>query len=247
MQEYDDFIEMCQRTFTPFAPIESPEFFFGRLTEIARIKQELKSAGRQLAIYGDRGIGKSSLAKVTPFFCKLDEANCYIARCTHESNYERIFGEILRRAGKRTLLDAIQSVTSSESGISKVVNTKKKSEQQHSFKSIPEVNSLSPGLILEQFEDENGLIIIDEFDVVEDTRTHRLLAETLKQFSDSRCPTRIIVVGVADSIDELFKAHSSISRCVGSIKLERMSQTSLYEIMQSDKFSTKSGWARIKG
>lgn len=43
-------------------PIQSIEHLFGREHELDRIEKALFAQGRHIFIYGDRGVGKSSLA-----------------------------------------------------------------------------------------------------------------------------------------------------------------------------------------
>jgi len=43
-------------------PIQSIEHLYGRAPELDRIEKALFAPGRHIFIYGDRGVGKSSLA-----------------------------------------------------------------------------------------------------------------------------------------------------------------------------------------
>jgi hypothetical protein len=49
-------------SFTPSDFIRTPERLFGRDKHLRTIERALNSAGRQIFIYGDRGVGKTSLA-----------------------------------------------------------------------------------------------------------------------------------------------------------------------------------------
>lgn len=58
--------EMLKQTLaehlTPSASIKTPEKLFGRNKNLKTIDRALNSSGRQIFVYGDRGVGKTSLA-----------------------------------------------------------------------------------------------------------------------------------------------------------------------------------------
>jgi hypothetical protein len=75
------------------------------------------------------------------------------------------------------------------------------------------------------------LIILDEFDRFEDDESLSLMADTLKALSDHAVETRLIVVGVADSIDALIGEHESIQRAIAEVQLGRMEPSELTGII----------------
>ena len=60
---YDDSLkDVLSANLTPSDFIRTPERLFGRARNLLAIERALSSAGRQIFIYGDRGVGKTSLA-----------------------------------------------------------------------------------------------------------------------------------------------------------------------------------------
>jgi uncharacterized protein len=53
---------VLRENLTPSDFIRTPERLFGRDKHLRTIERALNSAGRQIFIYGDRGVGKTSLA-----------------------------------------------------------------------------------------------------------------------------------------------------------------------------------------
>src|SRR5205823_1339267 len=51
------------------------------------------------------------------------------------------------------------------------------------------------------------VIIIDEIDRIEDGQATTLLADTIKTLSDHSVDATLVLVGVADSVDELISEH----------------------------------------
>jgi hypothetical protein len=51
-----------RRTLSPFSQIRTPEFLRGCERSLERIRRAFVQPGRQVLVYGDRGVGKNSLA-----------------------------------------------------------------------------------------------------------------------------------------------------------------------------------------
>ena len=73
----------------------------------------------------------------------------------------------------------------------------------------------------------SSVVIIDEFDRIPSGETRRLMADTIKLFSDTGTRATIVLVGVADSISELVTEHASISRNIATIQVEPMTRGEL--------------------
>lgn len=83
------------------------------------------------------------------------------------------------------------------------------------------------------------VIVIDEFDrVPANGDAKRLMADTIKLFSDRNVPSTIVLVGVADSISELIAEHRSIERNIAQVQVDAMSIEELAEIIQKGFGST---------
>lgn len=229
-----DYMARCDQAFRPFAPINLPEFLRGRRTHIETLQRELAAAGRQVAIYGERGVGKTSLANVAWYFARISEERSYLARCEQGSTYETIFGELLRQAGMTYLPGDREDEVSYDGGLGAgIVSASRKKVTRSTSVSLESTRSIRPALLLERFAKEDGLLIIDEYDRVRDVGTHTRLAETIKHFSDGDSRTKIIVVGVAETLTELIGQHQSLTRSLAQIRLERMSPQELEEIVST--------------
>jgi len=76
-----------------------------------------------------------------------------------------------------------------------------------------------------------AIIIIDEVDRIKDQRTTALLADTIKNLSDHSVAATLVLVGVADSVDELIAEHQSVERSLLQVHMPRMSWEELSEIL----------------
>ncbi len=59
------------------------------------------------------------------------------------------------------------------------------------------------------------------------------MADTIKALSDNILSVTILIVGIADSVNDLIGDHPSIERCLLQIKMPRMSNDELHEIISN--------------
>jgi hypothetical protein len=78
-----------------------------------------------------------------------------------------------------------------------------------------------------------SIVIFDEFDrVPKSLPISSLLADTIKSLSDHAVDSTIILIGVADSIDDLIAEHRSIERAIVQIQLGRMFENEMLSILE---------------
>jgi Cdc6-like AAA superfamily ATPase len=75
------------------------------------------------------------------------------------------------------------------------------------------------------------IIILDEFDRLPDPADTQLFADTIKTLSDFAVKATIVLVGVADAVDDLIGGHESIQRNLEQIPMPRMSEQELRQII----------------
>lgn len=232
-KRYLDLHAQCHQAFTPFAPIELPDFFAGRLDVVRRVSRELEAPGRQVAIFGERGVGKTSLAYLLPFFTHFDPDRFYTVHCGHDSSFETIFYEFLEWHGSSLSLDSVENGRTRRAGLETgPVRAGGSRRRQQTLRAPSQAHKISARRVLNTFGTTDALLIIDEFDRVDDDDTHRRIAELVKAFSDSRSQSKLIIVGVADSVRDLVGEHSSLSRSLAQIKLDRMDREELTDIIR---------------
>ena len=233
-EPYLDYLARCEQAFRPFAPISLPQFFKGRAHDVELLCSELRTPGRQVAIYGERGVGKTSLAKLAYFFAKYNDEDTHFVRCESDSTYDSIFEQLLLEAGEGYFPNTLERqkhrrATAGAGPLS--VSTGKTVRSTET--AIASGKRVGPGLLLQRFAGREGLLIVDEYDRVRDQATNTRLAETLKHFSDAASKAKIIVVGVAETLSGLVGEHKSLTRCLAQIKLERMHDKELAEIIST--------------
>jgi hypothetical protein len=213
-------IAQINRAFTPGAPIDSRDLFAGRKREVDKAIGTIFQRGQHAVIFGERGVGKTSLANTLyDFLVLMGEFRYQRARLNCADNMS--FGTIWRTI--------FQQLTAKIDG-----------EEAKLDRSLPvEPNSESVREVFQTMNDPS-IVIIDELDRITDKATQIALADTIKTLSDNSVNTTLIMVGVAESLDQLIAEHRSIERAINQIPMPRMSKYELTEII--DK-----GLARCEG
>lgn len=227
--------EILDRVFTPTQPIYLPDFLAGRIDLLFKIKDRVKTPGLHIILYGERGIGKTSIARVFAYLLqepnKQDGYRSIFIGCSSSDGYSSIWNKISQEILiAQRQLGFTQQNYASITGRLDLTNT---------------VNQPNDARLFVQSLPNPSIIIIDEFDrVPTDNDTRRLMADTIKLFSDTDTKSTLIIVGVAESISELFSEHQSITRNIDEIHVEPMTITELSEIIQKGYKSVGLGYQK---
>jgi Cdc6-like AAA superfamily ATPase len=198
--------------FTPSAPINNSDLFAGRSKQIDRVVQAVFQRGQHAIIFGERGVGKTSLANIIyDLLILAGKAEFQVAK--HTCGADVTFAGIWRAIFKQLTI------------------TRHRSAQLAMDDLLPE--DVGSDDIRDTFEsaDSPSIVIIDEVDRIAETDTAVLLADTIKSLSDNAVNTTLVLVGVADSVDQLIAEHQSIERALVQIHMPRMSEMELVEII----------------
>ena len=77
------------------------------------------------------------------------------------------------------------------------------------------------------------VLVIDEFDRLSGKLDTRLVADTIKSMSDISVPATLVLVGVAESVNDLIDGHESVLRNLVQIPMPRMNDSELRQIVLS--------------
>jgi Cdc6-like AAA superfamily ATPase len=216
--------------FTPHQPIDEFDLLVGRSREVQKMVATLNTPGQHVLVYGQRGVGKSSLANVVSMiFTGLLERRMFIKRCDRSDTFESILLQPLMAVGENLTLTEVTEENESSGGIDlKLVDGAKSKKQTGTYKVS---NSLSPSTVAEAIHGLDGLLVIDEVDALGDPNDKFKLAELIKLLSDYSSKFKIILLGIASTSAELTSAHPSVQRCLRETKLDRISDPALREIV----------------
>lgn len=209
-------------TFTPSAPVSTASLFSGRTTQISTIIDAIAQVGQHAIIYGERGVGKTSLANVISAFLP-EEVLTVRLNCDSSTSFEDLFRNVLSEIKLQT----------SRPGLGFGASEKTFTESLDAY--IDSSRRIEPNALralFSQFADVMRIVItIDELDRIEDTEAKKLIADTIKNFSDYNVNVTFVLVGVADSVSGLIAGHQSIERALVQVQMPRMVTDELNDII----------------
>ena len=217
MTDWNELRSEILEAFTPGSPINEVELLAGRRDVVQRLQDIVIERGRNAIIYGERGVGKTSLATV---FHKplniIDPATGTVKRAvvdiyinadsgdSFDSLWRKVFRRIARPNGSSAALDYDGPI-----------------EPDHVFL---ELQNFNPNKL--------PIIIIDEYDRIGDNDCRVLMTDVIKALTTSRPNVTIVLVGVADDITTLVHDHPSVSpRNLIQVPMSRMPAQEIRDII----------------
>lgn len=220
--------------FTPHQPIRSIDLLFGRQAEVRKMVETLNTPGQHVLLYGERGVGKSSLANVVAeVLIQAMGSKHFVKRCDQSDTFESILQEPLRVAGLDVMrVEVVESSTKTNKTELTAFDVGVSGEQQVASSRTYKPNaSVGPSIASQYLRELDAFMIIDELDSICSVDDKRKLAELIKQLSDTGAPFKLMLVGIADTGAELTEAHPSVQRCLRETKLRRMQDNELRQII----------------
>jgi len=205
--------------FSPAAPVNEQELFAGRIEQLRKIVDVVNQRGQHAIIFGERGVGKTSLANIIAGLFQSEEFLALKANCDSSDNFDSSWRKIFSQ------------IKIAKKDFSMVFGKPPQTELFDFAEYHETLNPEKVRQILAMLTDKNSLlIVIDEFDRISEQSTKTMFADTIKTISDQSIDATLILVGVADSVEELISEHQSVERALVQIRMPRMSQQELNEI-----------------
>jgi Cdc6-like AAA superfamily ATPase len=194
------------KVFTPSTPINRRAAFAGRFSQIMQITAAVNQPGRHIVLYGERGVGKTSLANVLSELLVPTESSFrdYAVRinCSVDDTFASVWVRILRE-----------------------LHIEVPGSWALGQPSPDEIRQILAGV------DPPMVIVIDEYDRLDDDNALSLMADTIKALSDHTVATKLVLVGVSDSIEQLIGEHESVRRALEEVAMPRMERKEIAELI----------------
>jgi Cdc6-like AAA superfamily ATPase len=216
--------------FTPHRPVQSIDLFFGRQNEVQKILEQINTPGQHALMYGDRGVGKSSLANIATqvLISRIITGKLYSKWCDSNDSFQTVLFPVLTDFGVEIDLESLSKevrqhgkaglkIPIAEAGVGSERATRKTYKPQQ----------YTPSIVADFLRDKQGLLYIDEADRISSVEDKIALAELIKLLSDNGSDFKILIVGVAETAEELTGGHPSVVRCLKETRLPRMSDAEL--------------------
>lgn len=219
---------------SPSRPIHDVEYLKGRDKELDTIKKSLYAPGRNVFIYGDRGVGKSSLGQTAAIQYQNSETLPIFASGSPDDTFNSIIGNIISQAIGQRRIDATNRFERQAVELNGM-----KFIEGHATTGIDlaaAIRSVGDAVeLLSQIAgpSERRSVVIDEFDTISDAAERNKFAALLKQMGDRSINIKFIFTGIGRSLTELLGAHQSAYRQLETVELPRLGWDARREIVRS--------------
>ena len=225
---------VTETIFVPSSPIRLRDQLRGREKDYERTLETLEIPGRSAFIYGERGVGKSSLAWTAAFGFNSSDQEPIRVPCHPQITFGRLIGQIAKRMHDQ-LGDGKRAKKVTEIGLktSLVTLMQRIESQDDELPRTVEVNDaveLLEGLI-PKHERVQRVVIVDELDATNDPVFRSDIAYFIKQLGDAQARLKFIFAGIGENVSELLLHHESAQRCMATIKLDRLPMNVLRDIV----------------
>lgn len=212
---------LLNQVYSPTAPIKQKDFFRGRINQLTKIVEAINEVGQHAILYGERGVGKTSLANIMV----NSITNLYPVKvtCSRQDDFKTLW---------KQAFDNVQFSTTTQ-GIG--FNPQQKEKIINLGQYISKTEDLKPSDIvnvIKQILAFQFLFVFDEFDNIINKKTRSTFADLIKSLSDNVNNVTIVLVGIADNVEDLIGSHQSLERCLKQVKMPRMSNSESLEIIE---------------
>lgn len=220
-------LKIAGETFTPTRPVQMREIFAGRSEQLFECLQVTNQLGLHAILYGDRGVGKTSIANMVRLLSDVGDEGPIVHKieCTSSDS----FPDLIRQIYQQIPVDVFRKACGFTESSDQV-------ERQSLAELVPETASFNPkdvASVLKQI-DRKVFTILDEFDRLSEEKFDlSSFTELIKIASDTDVDLHFLVVGVGESVDQVVGNHASIVRNLTQIHLSSMTNAEIGEIIDN--------------
>jgi Cdc6-like AAA superfamily ATPase len=206
--------------FTPTQPVTSRATFAGRLGMLSRLIAAIETQRSHVVLYGERGIGKTSLLHVLTDVARESSYIVSYATCGASVDFSELFRSVLEDV-PLLFHRAVAPTTGEAEGGGSLADRLPPGE-------------FDSGELADLCSDVVGtrvLIVLDEYDRVSDPRFRQQVAELIKNLSDRAARVQLVIAGVSSNLQELVGYVPSIRRNIIGLPMPRLQEAEIQEMI----------------
>jgi len=228
-------VEKLSDHFSPSQEIRDPEKLLGREKYLTQIRRSLASPGRHIFVFGERGVGKTSLAITAGKLATNESKNFIYVPCGQDST----FSEIIAAIGK-AVLNPKRALSGGGKSFGLGLNvfgqggSVNYSDGDVATISEPANNSEAYDVLrfVRSKLDNQIVVVIDELDRIKNKDERSRFSELIKNVGSVVEDMRFVLCGIGANVDELIGEHLSTGRMFEPVEVERLSQDNLWKIIE---------------
>ena len=200
-------------------PVIGRESFAGRHDALSQLIASIEQQRVHVVIYGERGIGKTSLAHVFAETAREARYLVLYGSCGTEAQFDTMFRSFAARIPRLYHKSVLPNSADAEAG--------------DNFDVMLE-DHFGPRELADLFAEVTGtrvIIILDEYDRVLDAAFRRDVAELIKNLSDRAARVQLVLTGVAQNLDELIGYAPSIRRNIVGLPMRPLTAGEVRDVI----------------
>jgi hypothetical protein len=232
----EDLKRILSENLTPSDSIKTPERLFGREKTLTTIDRAFSSPGRQIFVYGDRGVGKTSLALTTAYLHTGIENLPIYVMCGKTNNFSQTIqaiGNALVPIEER--LEKVASGGGFNFTLPGGLGGVGVSDGTKAGSNIAAPQSLNEALDIIRYvaakRKNTTIIIVDELERIDSSAEREKFAEFIRNIPELNADVRFIFCGIMHDVTELLQSHASAGRILETIELKRLNYSDLWKIL----------------
>jgi ATPase domain predominantly from Archaea len=202
-------------------PVVARETFAGRREAMASLINAVEEQRVHVVVYGERGIGKTSLAHVFAETAREARYHVIYASCGTAANFADMFRSVLARIPRIYHASILPNSAEAEAG--------------GTFDQMLPSGPFGARELAETLAGVVGtriIVILDEYDRVVDVTFRREVAELIKNLSDRAARVQLVITGVALNLDELIGYAPSIRRNIAGLPMTPLAGGEVRELLR---------------
>ncbi|KLV08652.1 ATP-binding protein [Photobacterium ganghwense] len=235
-----NFLTALHEVLSAANPIDDINHLFGRAKQVDDIEMALHAKGRHAFIYGDRGVGKTSLAHSVAYLIQSSDNKPILVSGEPTSTLASITRVILAYAKANVEFSKYSKKLKVGPSFMQYEHTSEVNGKHSDFEIVDTTTAAMALNSLSEWHSDTPVIVLDEFDqITESVRGE--FGILLKQLGDMGSKVKIIFTGIGDSLNDLLAGHLSSSRQLHQVKLDVLPWDGRYAIINTafERFGVK--------
>jgi hypothetical protein len=200
-------------------PVTDREHFAGRHDILRQLISAVEQQRLHVVIYGERGIGKTSLLHVFADTAREARYTVLYGSCGSDTNFAGLFRAFAARIPR--IYHRSVAPNSPEA------------ELRDNF-DVMLPSGFGPRELADLLSDVAGtrvILILDEYDRVADANFRRDVAELIKNLSDRAARVQLVLAGVAQNLDEILGYAPSVRRNIVGLPMRPMTPNEVNDMI----------------